>query len=119
MLQLLLMKNKGEEEKKPTKFNMLCLIRLEPDVKYCEGAKKTLSFAQNIGSTSDGNSLENYIRHITRNSLDYLSIKRHDKKPCRNWTDFQQIKNMICKNGENRFAVEIYPPEKFLVNSAK
>ena len=25
---------------------------------------------------------------------------------------------MICKNGENRFAVEVYPPEKFLINTS-
>ena len=25
---------------------------------------------------------------------------------------------MICENGENRFAVEVYPPEKFLVNTS-
>lgn len=90
-------------------------------------AKKTLAYVM-AGTTyiNDtyqvqhcvGNEVHDLFDPKLKGDLDYLSIKRHDKKPCRNWTEFQQIKNMICKNGENRFAVEIYPPEKFLVNSA-
>ena len=64
-----------------------------------------------------GNEVHDCIDSL-KGQIDYLSIKRRDKKPCRNWSDFQQIKNMICKNGENRFAVEVYPPEKFLVNTS-
>ena len=50
--------------------------------------------------------------------MDYLSIKRRDREKVRSWSDFQQIKNLICKDGENRFAVEIYPPEIFLLNTS-
>lgn len=53
-----------------------------------------------------------------KGKVDYLSIKRRDKKQCRNWSDFQEIKNMLCVNGEKRYAVEIYPPEDRLVNTA-
>ena len=65
-----------------------------------------------------GNEVKDLYDENLRNKLDYLSIKRRDKKPCRNWSDFQEIKNMLCKNGENRFAVEVYPPEKFLINTS-
>ena len=65
-----------------------------------------------------GHEVQDLFDEELRNKLDYLSIKRHDKKPCRNWSDFQEIKNMICENGENRFAVEVYPPEKFLINTS-
>ena len=50
--------------------------------------------------------------------MDYLSIKRIDKKPCRSWTDFQKIKNELVVNGENRYALEVYPPKNRLVNTA-
>jgi hypothetical protein len=63
------------------------------------------------------------IEHLVRNpqlkgKMEYLTIKRIDKKPIRSWSDFQIIKNKICENGVNKFAVEIFPPEDWLVNSA-
>tara|TARA_R110002167_G_scaffold27484_1_gene93457 strand:+ start:867 stop:1403 length:537 start_codon:yes stop_codon:yes gene_type:complete len=59
------------------------------------------------------------VRHPQLKGLmEYLSIKRIDKKPVRSWSDFQEIKNKICENGKNKFAVEIYPPEGWLVNTA-
>ena len=53
-----------------------------------------------------------------KGKIDYLSIKRRDKKQCRNWSDFQEIKNQLCPDGDKRYAVEIYPPESRLVNTA-
>ena len=53
-----------------------------------------------------------------KGKIDYLSIKRRDKKQCRNWSDFQEIKNLLCPDGDKRYAVEIYPPESRLVNTA-
>jgi hypothetical protein len=50
--------------------------------------------------------------------MDYLSIKRIDKQPCRSWTHLQMIKNEIIEDGVNRYALEIYPPENRLVNTA-
>ena len=50
--------------------------------------------------------------------MEYLSIKRIDRERIRNWSDLQQIKNMICEDGENRFAIEIFPPENQLMNCA-
>tara|TARA_B110000305_G_C18990644_1_gene425946 strand:- start:52 stop:582 length:531 start_codon:yes stop_codon:yes gene_type:complete len=53
-----------------------------------------------------------------KGKMDYLSIKRKDRQVCRNWSDFQSIKNMLCKDGQERYAIEIYPPEERLVNTA-
>ena len=36
----------------PTKFCMMCLIRPEILLKFCDGARKSLGFAQNVASTS-------------------------------------------------------------------
>jgi hypothetical protein len=46
----------------------------------------------------------------------YLSIKRHDKEPINDWREFQDIKNQIC--GEDSEAVELYPNENRLVDTA-
>jgi hypothetical protein len=46
----------------------------------------------------------------------WLSIKRRDKKPVNNWQDFQTIKNVL--SGEDCDAIQIYPAERHLVNTA-
>jgi hypothetical protein len=48
--------------------------------------------------------------------MTHLSIKRLDKAPCRNWREFQRIKNELV--GEEIEAVEIYPAESRLVDTA-
>lgn len=40
-------------------------------------------------------------------NMAHLSIKRLDKEPCRDWRDFQRIKNELC--GTSCEAVEVYP----------
>jgi hypothetical protein len=51
-----------------------------------------------------------------KNSVVHLSIRRKDRKPCRDWRDFQQIKNELC--GKEREAVELYPAESRLIDTA-
>lgn len=46
----------------------------------------------------------------------WLSIKRLDREPCRDWRHFQQIKNEII--GPEYEAMELYPAESRLVDSA-
>lgn len=46
----------------------------------------------------------------------HLSIKRLDRKPQRDWREFQQIKNELV--GEENEAVELYPAESRLVDGA-
>lgn len=46
----------------------------------------------------------------------HLSIKRRDKQPCRDWRDFQRIKNELV--GPEAEGVEIYPAESRLVDLA-
>lgn len=46
----------------------------------------------------------------------HLSIKRNDRSPIRDWRHLQQIKNEIL--GPETAAVEVFPPESQLVDSA-
>ncbi len=45
-----------------------------------------------------------------------ISIKRIDRECIHDWRDLQEIKNMLA--GPEREAVEIYPPESELVDTA-
>ena len=51
-----------------------------------------------------------------KGKCDWLSIKRLDKKPCSDWADLQKIKNDIC--GKSREAIQLYPSEERLVDTA-
>jgi hypothetical protein len=46
----------------------------------------------------------------------WLSIHRLSREPCRDWRDLQRIKNQLL--GEECEAVELYPAESRLVDSA-
>lgn len=46
----------------------------------------------------------------------HLSIKANDRSPCRDWREFQRIKNELL--GPEFEAVELYPAESRLVDSA-
>lgn len=48
--------------------------------------------------------------------LHYLSIKRRDKKPIRDWRQLQYIKNDII--GEEHAGFEIFPPESALIDTS-
>lgn len=48
--------------------------------------------------------------------IEHLTIRRHDDKPIHSWPDLQRIKNELV--GEERVAIEIYPPESELVDNA-
>ena len=52
----------------------------------------------------------------TRPGFIHLSIKRADRQPCRDWRDFQRIKNQLA--GPEWEAVELYPAESRLVDMA-
>ena len=45
-----------------------------------------------------------------------LVIKRYDKAPIRNWRELQNIKNQIA--GVDATAIEIYPPESEVTDTA-
>jgi hypothetical protein len=46
----------------------------------------------------------------------YISIRRNDREPVDSWRDFQEIKNQLC--GPNREAVQLYPAEDRLADTA-
>jgi hypothetical protein len=86
--------------------NELCSSKTYQNDIYCVHhfqKKQTNNYIWNMG----------FVDH-----MDYLSIKRIDKSPARSWTDFQNIKNELIEDGKDRYAVEIYPPEDRLVNTA-
>ena len=64
-----------------------------------------------------GKDCDQYV-HIKeyKGKCDYLSIKTLEKEPIHDWRDLQQIKNELC--GEDREALEIYPSEHRLVDTA-
>src|SRR5215475_7608708 len=50
-------------------------------------------------------------------SLAYrLAIKRRDRQPIRTWRILQDIKNAVA--GNDRYAIEIYPPESQVTDTA-
>lgn len=62
---------------------------------------------------------ENDIYLVSVHYLDdfaHLSIKRKDRKPCREWRHFQWIKNQLV--GEECEGLELYPAESRLVDNA-
>ena len=46
----------------------------------------------------------------------YISIRRNDREPVDSWRDFQEIKNQLA--GPNREAVQLYPNEDRLTDTA-
>jgi len=60
---------------------------------------------------------ENHVYHIrVRDHGDYfwLTVKRKDNSPVRNWSDMQDIKNILV--GEENEGFELYPAESRLVD---
>lgn len=49
-------------------------------------------------------------------TMTWLSIKRNDKEPCRDWRHFQWIKNQLC--GPENEGVELYPAESRLTDGS-
>lgn len=48
--------------------------------------------------------------------LVHLSIRRRDREPCRDWRDFQRIKNQLC--GTESEGIELFPAESRLTDTA-
>lgn len=92
-----------------------------------EGAQGNSQYAVNPAVTKDTDEIwhsDTYqvlVRYCHPNSPDlpvikHLSIHTHDRRPARDWRHYQQIKNEVC--GEEATAIEIYPPESRLVDTA-
>lgn len=57
-----------------------------------------------------------FIRHKGWPPMHWLSIKRRDKEPIRDWRDMQRIKNDLV--GAEHEGVELYPAESRLVDTS-
>jgi len=51
-----------------------------------------------------------------KSPLTWLSIKRNDKEPCRDWRHFQYIKNQLC--GPECEGIELFPKESNLCDQS-
>lgn len=51
-----------------------------------------------------------------KDKITHLSIRRSDRKPCRDWRHFQQMKTQLC--GAEREGVEVYPAESRVIDTA-
>ena len=56
------------------------------------------------------------IRKDDSQGFTHLSIRRADRRACRDWRDFQAIKNQLC--GPEREGIELYPAESRVVDTA-
>lgn len=63
-----------------------------------------------------GNDFYQITARIYPDGFTHLSCKREDRLPIHDWRQLQQIKNEIC--GPEREAVEIYPAESRIVDTA-
>ena len=62
---------------------------------------------------------DRYVVHVDRKAngdVISLSIRRHDRRPARDWRDFQRIKNEVA--GYDIEAVELYPSQIRVVDTA-
>lgn len=69
-----------------------------------------------LGSTMFRNEIYTAVVREQDNGVTHLSIRRNDGTAARDWRHFQQIKNQLC--GEDREAIELYPEEKRVVDTA-
>ena len=74
----------------------------ELDFDFCLKNSKYMVFVRKHGETMNGPV--------------HLSIKRMDRNPVHDWRDLQRIKNETC--GDEREAIELYPAESRLVDTA-
>ena len=64
-----------------------------------------------------GKDCDQYVHNKSlKGRCDYITIKTHNKEAIRDWRHFQQIKNELC--GEDREAIELFPSEQRLVDTA-
>ena len=64
-----------------------------------------------------GKDCDQYVHNkLLKGKCDYITIKTHKKEAIRDWRHFQQIKNELC--GKDREAVELFPSEERLVDTA-
>lgn len=82
-----------------------------------------MKFIQVMDDIVNGGTMEAYANDIYQcflrklpNGIRYLSIKRNDRLPIRNWQHLQAIKNDVC--GEESEGVELYPAMSRIADAA-
>lgn len=80
-----------------------------------ERLKQIEDFSSFVLSAYENNLYQCIVRRY-KSGVIHLSIKRHDRAVIREWRHLQAIKNEIA--GPERLAVEIFPPERALVDTS-
>lgn len=62
------------------------------------------------------NDVYQVVKKTVEDGIVWLSIKRLDKEPCRDWRDFQAIKNQLV--GPECEGVELFPAESRLIDTS-
>lgn len=56
-----------------------------------------------------------YVEHP---GVDLLTVRRHDDEPVHpGWAAMQKIKNRLLEDGDQRFAIEQYPPAELVIDN--
>lgn len=103
--------------------------RMEEHVRHCTTMlgvtedEARLAVMENFARPCETWRNDKYVITVDRNPDErfmegfiHLSIRRDDRKPIRDWRDFQRIKNEIA--GPEREAVELYPAESRVIDTA-
>lgn len=69
-----------------------------------------------VGYEAWGNDIFQAVVRLLDNGAKHISLKRHDRGVVRDWRQLQSIKNEIA--GAESWAVEIFPPESVLMDTA-
>lgn len=85
----------------------------DPDATWAQAKKE---YARQKMSKHWANDTYHVIVDTVNPQVTHLSIKTHDRRPARDWRDFQEIKNQIV--GPECEGIELYPAESRLVDSA-
>lgn len=57
------------------------------------------------------------LRHDTHPGIDHLLVRRHDEGTDIGWSVLQQIKDRLAPDGQQRWAIEAFPPRDAIVDN--
>lgn len=87
------------------------------DMEFLDEASKLAYINSQLNKDKEVWANETYCVHMESvGEIVHLSIKRHDREPCLDWRDKQQIKNQLV--GPECEGVELYPAESRVVDTA-
>lgn len=58
-----------------------------------------------------------HLKHDTHPGVDHLIVKRQDDGTDIPWPEMQAIKDRLLKDGQTRWAIEVFPPRQAIVDN--